>query len=406
MVVNNSVNPYAPSIAAPAVKKEGSALQSNLNLNLELVGCPTSQQLRCFIAAERSLSLAGSMAIICLISPLLIISFVEALPGLFAISIGVSGLVLVMHIVSTVQYRVGLFKNQYPQWDALDGGRIDSNGLTLFDGDSWLLYRWVWFSHAIVTRSAISFIPCLQSKCPVLVGETMLLSGASGNAIEEWELFSKSAVDQLERSQGAFYKHRLNIDPSRTRSNLELICDRGRHRTVATEAGAVEFSGDVTTRDLEQIPEGIGDLTRTRRSLVVIVLITLFGGLIAGGVSELWLEAFWILLAFYLMLLLALYVRARTTTVRAFQRRHYFLLGYATDDYLLLDLDISVSRFAWRDMHLLLATDGLIAMKAGRRGQVIVLRPDMFESAEQWERVFNNVTQQETAESRSRSSNV
>ncbi len=169
MVVNNSVNPYAPSIAAPAVKKEGSALQSNLNLNLELVGCPTSQQLRCFIAAERSLSLAGSMAIICLISPLLIISFVEALPGLFAISIGVSGLVLVMHIVSTVQYRVGLFKNQYPQWDALDGGRIDSNGLTLFDGDSWLLYRWVWFSHAIVTRSAISFIPCLQSKCPVLV---------------------------------------------------------------------------------------------------------------------------------------------------------------------------------------------------------------------------------------------
>ena len=96
MVVNNSVNPYAPSIAAPAVKKEGSALQSNLNL--ELVGCPTSQQLRCFIAAERSLSLAGSMAIICLISPLLIISFVEALPGLFAISIGVSGLVLVMHI--------------------------------------------------------------------------------------------------------------------------------------------------------------------------------------------------------------------------------------------------------------------------------------------------------------------
>ena len=92
--------------------------------------------------------------------------------------------------------------------------------------------------------------------------------------------------------------------------------------------------------------------------------------------------------------------------MRAFQRRHYFLLGYATDDCILLDLDISVSRFAWRDMYLLLATDGLIAMKAGRRGQVIVLRPDMFEFAEQWERVFNNVTQHATSESRSRQSNM
>ncbi len=129
---------------------------------------------------------------------------------------------------------------------------------------------------------------------------------------------------------------------------------------------------------------------------MVIGLLTLFGGLIVGGISELWLNEFAILLVFYLMVILAWNIKARTSRVLATQRRHFFLLGYVTDQRVVLDLDITVASFAWREMQLLVAADDLIAIKSGRRGQQIVLRPDMFQTAEQWNDVFETAMQHAT----------
>lgn len=391
VVTNNSeddsVNPYAPPISAPAVMKVDDASQSSLNV--ELLGRPTQVELEACLAAEQRVNVFGFVGLLVFfITPLLVIAAHAFLPSLFLVCVGVCGGVIVVYVVSGVQYRAGVFKNEFPQWDAMDGGRIDSDGITLFDGDSWSMYRWGWFSHAIIANNAISFIPALKSKCPVMIGQNMLVSGVSGNVVEEWERFCKSSVDLLLRSRTGANTDGLADDPSQMRANVELMCNRERLRSVPVESGAVSFSGDVTTRDLERISTGTAALPRTTRSRVVILLLMLFGGLIFGGVSDLWLGAAWILLRLYCLFILAWNVRPRTTLVGATQKRHYFLLGYATDQRLLLDLDVTVASFAWRDMQLILTAADLIAVKSGRRGQPIVLRPDMFQTEDEWKHVF------------------
>jgi len=384
---DDSVNPYAPPISDPAVMKADDASQNSLNV--ELLGRPTQVELEACLAAEQRVNVFGFVGLLVFfITPLLVIAAQAFLLSLFLVCVGVCGGVIVVYVVSGVQYRAGVFKNEFPQWDAMDGGRIDSDGITLFDGDSWSMYRWGWFSHAIVANNAISFIPAVKSKCPVMIGQNMLLSGVSGNVVEEWETFCKCSVNLLLRTRTGANTGGMADDPSQMRANVELMCNRERLRSVSVEPGAISFSGDVTTRDLERISTGTAELARTSRSRVVILLLMLFGGLIFGGVSDLWLGAAWILLALYCMFILAWNVRARTTRVGATQKRHYFLLGYATDQRLLLDLDVTVASFAWRDMQLIVTAPDLIAVKSGRRGQPIVLRPDMFQTEDEWKHVF------------------
>ena len=391
VVTNNSeddsVNPYAPPISVPTVMKVDDASQSSLNV--EILRGPTQVELEACLAAEQRVNVFGFVGLLVFfITPLLVIAAQAFLPSLFLVCVGVCGGVIVVYVVSGVQYRAGVYKNEFPQWDAMDGGRIDSDGITLFEGDSWSMYRWGWFSHAIVANNAISFIPALKSKCPVMIGQNMLVSGVSGHVVEEWERFCKSSVDLLLRSRTGANTDGLADDPSQMRANVELMCNRERLRSVPVESGAVSFSGDVTTRDLERISTGTAALPRTTRSRVVILLLMVFGGLIFGGVSDLWLGAAWILLALYCMFILAWNIKARTTRVGATQKRHYFLLGYATDQRLLLDLDITVASFAWREMQLIVTAADLIAIKSGRRGQTIVLRPDMFQTEDEWKYVF------------------
>ena len=384
---DDSVNPYAPPISAPAVMKVDDASQSSLNV--ELLGRPTQVELEACLAAEQRVNVFGFVGLLVFfITPLLVIAAQAFLLSLFLVCVGVCGGVIVVYVVSGVKYRAGVFKNEFPQWDAMDGGRIDSDGIALFDGDSWSMYRWGWFSHAIVANNAISFIPALKSKCPVMIGQNMLVSGVSGNVVEEWETFCKSSVNLLLRTRTGANTDGLADDPSQMRANVELMCNRERLRSVSVESGAVSFSGDVTTRDLERISTGTAELARTSRSRVVILLLLLFGGLIFGGVSDLWLGAAWILLALYCIFILAWNIKARTTRVGATQKRHYFLLGYATDQCLLLDLGVTVASLAWRDMQLIVTTADLIAVKSGRRGQPIVLRPDMFLTEDEWKHVF------------------
>ena len=106
--------------------------------------------------------------------------------------------------------------------------------------------------------------------------------------------------------------------------------------------------------------------------------------------------AAWILMALYCMFIFAWNIKARTTRVGATQKRHYFLLGYATDQCLLLDLGVTVASLAWRDMQLIVTTADLIAVKSGRRGQPIVLRPDMFQTEDEWKHVFETAMHQAT----------
>ncbi|MAI72364.1 MAG: hypothetical protein CMM01_15830 [Rhodopirellula sp.] len=394
MIANNpedeSVNPYEPPIADAAIGNADETHESQLDV--ELVGRPTDEELQAFLAEEKSGNLVGLLGLLgFLIMPLLVVVIQHFLLGLLAIVGGVCGLILFMYIVSGVRYRAGVFKNEFPQWDAFDGGRIDSDGVTVFEGDSWSMFHWEWFSHVIVCKNVISFMPNLKSKCPVLIGQKMVCPGVSANVVGEWERVSKDAVELLERTRSAFYKNRLAIDPSQARSNMALICNRQRRRTVSVEAGAFPFSGDVSTADLERIPRGNAGLKRTRRSRLVLASVLLFGGLIVSGISELWLDAFWILLVFYFMLILSWTIRAWTTRVDATARRYCFILGYATDERLVIDLGIAVSSFAWRDMKLLANVGDLLAIKAGRRGPVVVLRPDMFQNPEQWKQTLDTV---------------
>ena len=257
---------------------------------VELLGRPTQVELEACLAAEQRVNVFGFVdLLVFFVTTLLVIAAQAFLLSLVLVCVGVCGGVLVVCIVSGVQDRAGVFKNEFPQWDAMNGGRIDSDGITLFDGASWSMYRWGSFSHAIVANNAISFVPALKSTCPVMIGQNMLVARVSGNVVEEWETFCKSSVNLLLRTRTGANTDGLADDPSQMRANVELMCNRERLRSVSVESGAVSFSGDVTTRDLERISTGTAALARTSRSRVVILLLMLFGGLIFGGVSDLWL---------------------------------------------------------------------------------------------------------------------
>ena len=107
-----------------------------------------------------------------------------------------------------------------------------------------------------------------------------------------------------------------------------------------------------------------------------------------AGLSDLWLGDFWVLLLVYSLFILVWMIMAKTKPVAATKRRHYFLLGYATDERLVLDFGINVGSFASRDLEVLTTADDFLAVKAGRLVQTVVLRPDMFQDAEQWKRIF------------------
>lgn len=385
---DDSGNPYAPPIAAPALPKPHDDA-SQRNLNIEFRGRPTQRELKACLSAEQRGSVLGFVGLLLFFMPLLQIAANASSPSFFLICVGVCGWVIVLYTVSGVRYRAGLFTNEFPQWDAMDGGRIDENGITLVEGDSWFLYRWGWFSHACAANNAILFVPALQSKCPLLIGKNMLVPGRPENVVVDWKSFCNASVELLHRSQNGFYKKRLKVDSAQRRLNVELICNRERLRTVSLDSGAIPFSGDVTTRDLERISIDAVALRRTLRSRMVIGLLLIFGGLIASGISALLLDAFWVLLFFYCTLILAWNIKARTTQLPATQRRHYFLLGYATDQRILLDLGMVVISFAWPEIKVLTAAGDLIAIKSGRRGQPIVLRADMFQTEEQWRYVFD-----------------
>ena len=392
MIGNNAgddpVNPYAPPVAAPAVQNSDAASQRRLNV--DFVGRPTQKELRACLAAEQRGNVLGVVGLlVVLITPLLVAAANTFLPSLFLICLGVCGAVSVVCTVSGVRYRAGVFKNEFPQWDSMDGAQIDSDGITLVEGDSWLMYRWGWFSHAFVANNGILFVPALKSKCPVLIGQNMLVGGVSGNVASEWKTFCKLSVELLTPSRNGVNKKRLNIDPTQKHLNVELICNRERLRTVSLEPGAIPFSGDVTTSDLELIAIDAAALRRTLRSRIVIGLLLIFGGLLVAGISAFLLDAFWILSGFYCMLILAWNIRARTTRVAATQRRHYFLLGYATDTRILLDLGNAVTSVAWHEIKVLASDGDLMAIKSGRRGQPMVLRADMFQSEEEWRNVLD-----------------
>ncbi len=379
------VNPYSPPAAGPA---EPGVVRSTIAVRFTgdflLKGAPTDQQLRSILKTEQKGSLLGVVSLV--VGPFLMLAMLAIMPALFVIGLGFYGLAFVTHFVSMMGYRVGMFKNQFPQWNAMDGGRIGADGITLFAGDSWSLYRWDYFSHAIVTKTAVSLVPNLESKCPLLIGDTMLQSALSGKPVEDWRQFIKALGVQLEHVRGVFYKYRPSIDPKRRSENLKVMCDRQRARSIDLEAGAIPFSGDVTTDDVGRIPGGMVGLTRTSRSRVVVALLMLFAGLILGGTSAIVFEASWILLALGMLYALAFRVRSRGNSRTPAAGCHYFLLGQATPDRVTLDLGISVSSFAWSDLKLLVADDDFIAFGAGGSGRLIVVRSDMFELGGHWER--------------------
>ena len=376
------VNPYSPPAAGPAVVRSRIAVRFNGDVLLE--GAPTDQQLRSILKTEQKGSLFGVVSLV--VGPFLMLAMLAIMPALFVISLGFYGLAFVTHFVSMMGYRVGMFKNQFPQWNAMDGGRIGADGITLFAGDSWSLYRWDYFSHAIVTKTAVSLVPNLKSKCPVLIGDTMLQSGLSGKSVEDWREFIKGLGVQFEHVRGVFYKYPPSIDPRRRSENLKVMCDRQRTRSIDLEAGAIPFSGGVTTDDVGRIPDGMVGLTRTSRSRIVVALLMLFAGLILGGTSAIVFDASWILLALGMLYALAFRVRSRGNSRTSAAGCHCFLLGQATPDRVTLDFGISVSSFAWSDLRLLVADDDFIAFRAGCSGRLIVVRSDMFELGGHWER--------------------
>ena len=391
MVERKSVNPYEPPLTDASLRRADR--ESSRSFNIRLVGHPTDEELRSCLSphtgGKRSFSEVGlAFLLLFLVTPFFLAAIAASLPGLFAIFLGVFGVVFLACVVSGVHYRAGVLKNEFPQWDAGRARRVDADGVTLFEGDSWSLYRWEWFRHAIVSETAMLFVPELKSKFPVLIGASMVQSGDAGNVCQEWDVLSKLSVDLLKRGRAEYDEHLDESNPPRKQSHLELICDRNRGRTVTVDAGAVPFSGDVLTRDLEH--EAFADIgwQRTRRSRFVVALLMIFGGLMFGGISDLWLGDFWVLLLVYSLFILVWMIMAKTKPVAATQRRHYFQLGYATDERLVLDFGINVGSFAWRDIEVLATADDFLAVKAGRLGQTVVLRPDMFQDAEQWKRIF------------------
>ena len=133
--------------------KSGVAFQWILETGLD--GDPTDQHLKTHLTIEQSVTALSILGV--LLTPVFILPLHLFEPAVFVMASGVCGSVVLAHIVSTVQYRAALFKNQHPQWNEMDGWKTCAEGITLFHGDSWLFYRWGWFSHAIVAKTRFFF---------------------------------------------------------------------------------------------------------------------------------------------------------------------------------------------------------------------------------------------------------
>ena len=134
---DDSGNPYAPPIAAPALPKPHDA--SLRDLNIEFWGSPRQRELKACLSAEQRGSVLGFVGSLLFLMPLLQIAANTSYPSFLLICVGVCGWVIVLYTLSGVWYRAGLFTNEFPQWDAMDGGRIDEHGITLVEGGSWFL---------------------------------------------------------------------------------------------------------------------------------------------------------------------------------------------------------------------------------------------------------------------------
>ena len=392
----NESNPYTPPPASSLLGAEAYASRGFVEyLDISLVGRPTLKDLQVYLKSEGYVSLFSLIvaAVGCFL--LLVLSSLWGYPAI-AITVGFCGFIVLTMSVSTMPYRISLFKNLYPTWDLMDSVELCSTGVTVCHQGTSVSYDWDWFGRAVVAGKVIALIPAIQPAKPVLIGQSML-QGEVGKRTSDWDAlvdFSRTEVG-LKRKSGSNKVDKLEY-ADMARRNQELQCRHDRERTVAAVPGSWLFCGRVTTEDLSRIPRASQRLQKTHRSKVVAWLLVVIVAVFCAGVSELAFGAFWILSGLYLLYVLAWGVKSGRRNLNEDVREICYLMGYGTTDYVCLDGGIVVSRIPWSDLRVLANDDAFLAMQTGTSGQYVIVREDMFETPEHWAE-FQRVAQSKGA---------
>ena len=113
MVERKSVNPYEPPLTDASLRRADR--ESSCSFNIRLVGHPTDEELRSCLSphtgVKRSFSEVGlAFLLLFLVTPFFVAAIAASLPELFAIFLGVFGVVFLACVVSGVHYRAGVLK--------------------------------------------------------------------------------------------------------------------------------------------------------------------------------------------------------------------------------------------------------------------------------------------------------
>ncbi|MDB4770532.1 hypothetical protein OAG60_00505 [bacterium] len=260
-----SVNPYAPPGSPAAVGKSAVAFQWTIEAGL--VGDPTAQHLKTHLAIEQSVTALSILGV--LLTPVILLPLHLFKPAVFVMASGVCGSVFLAPIVSMVQYRAALFKNNHPPWMV---GKFVLRELRCSMETHGFFIAGVGLASRLLPKRD-SFFPPGQSKCHVLVGKRMLQFATPSGVKDEWRSLRGLVQFQLVRRRlSLIRKQGVARDPSKAGRNVEFIFDRERGQTVPIEAGAFPVSGVVNTKYVERRPATVRESTRMMRSLIVVAL--------------------------------------------------------------------------------------------------------------------------------------
>ena len=379
-------NPYAPPPASSLIGAGTIATGGFTEcLEVSLVGRPTPKDLKSYLKSEGYVNL---FSLICTIIGCLLLLAISGLWGYAAIAITIAlcGFVVLTMFVSTMPYRISVFKNLHPNWDLMDAVEVSSFGMTVCYAGSRRDYGWDWFSHAVVGRKVIALIPATQPEKPVLVGKSMLQRAASGQMNADWDAIVefvkiRPGIRVTRRSRR---DSKSGDDAEKAGRNLLLQCSHDRERTVVASPASLLFSGSVTIDDVSRIPAVQNNVQKTGRSKVVASLLVFLIGLLCSGVSEMVFGAFWILSGLYLLYVIAWGLRAGRRSVVQTSGKLCYLQGYASTEHICVDGGVTVSRFPWADLQVVASQSDFMAFQTNNADQYVIVREDMFEMSEHW----------------------
>jgi hypothetical protein len=276
--------------------------------------------------------------------------------------------------VSTLRYRRLVFKNLNPQWDQPVRGEMNVDGIRRHYPNWSSFFRWDWFAGTVVGDDLVALVPATQTGQPLILTKSMFVG------LEHWDrvLGVCLAIGILSEDG----------DPSedrRRRQNLMILRQNNRSRSVEPPVGAIRFRGNMREGDFDEAPSRFRRRQRPLRTHVINTVLGISLIVLLARVSDFVLDEMLLLPAVAMLYVLAMWIFAPSRYTNP-HRRLYFLNGFATESALVCDFQIHVTEVPWSTLRLVKESNQLIMLRLQGVIQLIVLRADMFDSDEHWQR--------------------